>query len=69
MEPQGYVKTVLERLASSTLSDAELCRRAGIAQTTIVRMKSGETSPTIRTLDKIERVLDDYETASGSPPA
>ena len=63
MEAQGYVKIVLDRLAESSLSDAELCRRAGLAQTTLMRIKSGQTSPTIRTMDRIERVLEAHENA------
>lgn len=54
----SYVDHVLRQLDESKLSDSEVCRRAGMAYTTLVRMKSGESSPTMRTLDRIMAVLD-----------
>lgn len=54
----GYVRTVLERARNSGLSDSEICRRAGIAFSTFVRIKSGKQSPTISTMDKIEAVIE-----------
>ena len=64
MEPKDYLKSVFDRLAASGLSDAELCRRAGLAQTTLMRIRSGEMSPTIRTLERIEDAL-----SAGESPA
>ncbi len=63
-EPDSYIDGVLLRVKQSGLSNSEICRRAGIAWTTLARMKSGEQSPTIRTVDKIERVLDRHEAQS-----
>lgn len=68
----GYIQTVLGRVQRSDLSESELCRRAGIANSTWVRIKQGQSSPTIRTMDKIERVLDEQEAAmprAGESPA
>jgi len=56
--PQGYVKSVLDRVRASGMNDSEVCRKAGIAPSTFVRIKSGKHSPTVSTLDKIESVLD-----------
>ncbi|MEX2139964.1 MAG: helix-turn-helix transcriptional regulator [Pirellulales bacterium] len=39
------------------LSQEELARRAGVRQETISRIESGKHSPTIRTVDKIDRAL------------
>ena len=57
----AYVKTVVDRFERSDISLTELCRRAEIAHSTWVRIKQGRTSPTIRTMDKIERVLDEHD--------
>jgi len=59
--PDSYVASVLERIDRSGLSDSEIVRRAGIAWTTLSRIRTGKQSPTIRTVDKIEDVLDKHE--------
>ena len=61
-QPDGYIAGMLARIERSKLSDSEICRRAGIAWTTLARIRTG-TSPTIRTVDKIEAVLNEHEGA------
>src|SRR6266849_5661066 len=39
------------------LSQAELARRAGIRPETLNRIEKGKRSPSVRTVDKIERAL------------
>lgn len=39
------------------LTQAELAQRAGMRQETICRLESGKHSPTVRTVDKIDRAL------------
>ena len=56
--PSGYVKNVLDRAKQSGLTDTQICRRAGIAASTFVRIKSGKHSPTISTMDKIEAAIE-----------
>ena len=60
----AYVKAVVDRFERSEMSLTELCRRAEIAHSTWVRIKQGRQSPTIRTMDKIERALDEHEGAN-----
>jgi transcriptional regulator with XRE-family HTH domain len=57
----SYVRAVLDRIRTSGLSESEVCRRAGIAGSTLTRMKANAVSPTISTLDKIEGVLDRHD--------
>jgi DNA-binding XRE family transcriptional regulator len=39
------------------LSQAELARRAGVRAETLCRIEQGDRSPSVRTVDKIERAL------------
>ena len=57
----SYVKSVVERFDRSDITLTELCRRAEIAHSTWQRIRQGKSSPTIRTLDKIETALDTYD--------
>jgi transcriptional regulator with XRE-family HTH domain len=41
------------------LSQAEVAKRAGIRQETVSRLESGKHAPTVRTVEKIDRVLAD----------
>ena len=59
--PDSYVASVLARIDESNLSDSEVVRRAGIAWTTLSRIRTGKQSPTIRTMDKLEIVMNDHE--------
>ncbi|MDJ0513113.1 MAG: helix-turn-helix transcriptional regulator [Methyloceanibacter sp.] len=57
MKQPKYIQAVLDQIAASGLSDAEVCRRAGLNTATLVRIRAGTSSPTIRTLELIERAL------------
>ncbi len=57
MTEQPYLARLRADIRASKLSQSEICRRAGIAQTTLIRLLQGKNSPTIRTVDAIERVL------------
>ena len=60
-EPSDYIAQVMARVAQSGLSAAKICRRAGIAESTLRRIRSGEMSPTISTMLKIEMALKQKE--------
>jgi len=49
------------------LSQAELARRAGIRPETLNRIEQGKRSPSVRTVDKIDRALREAENEGGSP--
>lgn len=46
------------------LSQAELARRAGIRPETLNRIEQGKRSPSVRTVEKIDRALQEAERAS-----
>ena len=48
---------IAERRQKARLSQAKLAKRAGVRQETISRLESGKHSPTVRTVEKIDRVL------------
>ena len=56
-EPAWSVQVILRQLKATGLSDAEVCRRAGIANTTLMRIKFGRSSPNVSTMEKIETVI------------
>jgi len=61
---QARIITDLEgRARKARLSVAEMCRRAQIAPSTFNRWRTGETSPTLDVLSRVERVVSDAETA------
>ena len=47
------------------LTQAELARRAGIRLSTLVQAEQGQVSPSIRTIDKIDRALKAAEAKAG----
>jgi transcriptional regulator with XRE-family HTH domain len=53
----SIARKIVEARRSAGLSQEELARRAGVRQETISRLESGKHSPTIRTIDKIDRAL------------
>ena len=57
-------KLMLARKAAG-LSQAELARRAGVRQETVSRRESSKHSPTIRTVEKIDRALQRVAKSSG----
>lgn len=50
---------IAERRQRANLSQAELAKRAGLRQETVSRLESGKHAPTVRTVEKIDRVLSD----------
>ena len=52
-------RQLIERRRQAGLSQAEVAKRAGICQETVSRLESGKHAPTVRTVEKIDRVLSD----------
>src|SRR5205085_8617022 len=52
-------RQLIERRRKAGLSQAEVAKRAGIRQETVSRLESGKHAPTVRTVEKIDRVLAD----------
>ena len=50
-------RQLIERRRQAGLSQAEVAKRAGIRQETVSRLESGKHAPTVRTVEKIDRVL------------
>src|SRR5437868_2622904 len=50
-------RQLIERRRKAGLSQAEVAKRAGIRQETVSRLESGKHAPTVRTVEKIDRVL------------
>jgi ribosome-binding protein aMBF1 (putative translation factor) len=53
----SIARKIIEARRAAGLSQEELARQAGVRQETISRIESGKHSPTIRTVEKIERAL------------
>ena len=53
----SIARKIIEARRAAGLSQEQLARRAGVRQETISRLESGKHSPTIRTVDKIDRAL------------
>jgi DNA-binding XRE family transcriptional regulator len=53
----SIARTMIRDRRAAGLSQEELARLAGVRQETISRIESGKHSPTIRTVEKIDRVL------------
>lgn len=53
----SIARTIIKERRAAGLSQDELARRAGVRQETISRLESGKHSPTVRTVEKIERAL------------
>ena len=54
-------RQLIERRRQAGLSQAEVAKRAGIRQETVSRLESGKHAPTVRTVEKIDRVLAEAE--------
>lgn len=54
METDNYSRIVMLAKGAG-LSVTALCRRAGVAPSTVTRWRSGKTQPTFRIWDKIEK--------------
>jgi DNA-binding XRE family transcriptional regulator len=50
-------RSLIQDRRAAGLSQQDLARRAGVRQETISRIESGKHSPTVRTVEKIDRVL------------
>ncbi|MCE9553116.1 MAG: helix-turn-helix domain-containing protein [Planctomycetes bacterium] len=48
---------MIRQRKAAGLTQEELARRAGVRQETICRLESGKHSPTVRTVQRIERAL------------
>jgi DNA-binding XRE family transcriptional regulator len=53
----SIARSVVEERKAAGLSQVELARLAGVRQETISRLESGKHSPTVRTVEKIDQVL------------
>ena len=53
----SIARKIIAGRTAAGLTQTELARRAGVRQETICRLESGKQSPTVRTVDKIDRVL------------
>lgn len=53
----SIARKIIEQRRALGISQQELARLAGVRQETISRLESGKHSPTIRTVDKIDRAL------------
>lgn len=53
----SIARKIIEQRRALGVSQEELARLAGVRQETISRLESGKHSPTIRTVEKIDRAL------------
>ncbi len=53
----SIARSIIRDRRAAGLSQQELARRAGVRQETVSRIESGKHSPTVRTVEKIDRVL------------
>jgi DNA-binding XRE family transcriptional regulator len=53
----SIARSIQKERQAAGLSQQELARLAGVRQETVCRLESGKHSPTVRTVEKIDRVL------------
>jgi DNA-binding XRE family transcriptional regulator len=53
----SIARSIQKDRQAAGLSQQELARLAGVRQETVCRLESGKHSPTVRTVEKIDRVL------------
>ena len=53
----SIARSIIQERRAAGLTQEELARLAGVRQETICRLESGKHSPTVRTVAKIDRVL------------
>jgi ribosome-binding protein aMBF1 (putative translation factor) len=53
----SVAQSIFDERSAVGLSQQELARLSGVRQETISRIESGKHSPTIRTIEKIDRIL------------
>ena len=63
----SLARKIIRRRRALGISQSELARRAGLRVETLNRLEKARTTPTIVTIDKIDRVLRDAEATH--PPA
>ena len=57
MTEATYIASLEAKIADSGMSKSEICRRAGIANSTLIRILNGERSPMLETVQRIERAI------------
>lgn len=57
MDNASVVEDLEAQARAAGKSISEVCREAGVARSTFTRWKSGDNAPNIRTLRKIQEVL------------
>ncbi|MDZ4687165.1 MAG: helix-turn-helix domain-containing protein [Planctomycetaceae bacterium] len=60
----GLARKIITARAELGLTQRELAKRAGIRVETLCRLESGQTMPSIPTVDKIDRAL---QSSAGAP--
>ena len=65
----SIARSIAQDRQAAGLSQQELARLAGLRQETISRIESGKHSPTVRTVAKIERILQAALKGRGQPRA
>ncbi|HEX3655429.1 MAG TPA: helix-turn-helix transcriptional regulator [Pirellulales bacterium] len=53
----SIARSIFNDRNAAGMSQQELAHRAGVRQETVSRLESGKHSPTLRTIEKIERAL------------
>jgi len=56
----SIARDIIKERRALGLSQLQLAELAGLRQETLSRLESGKHSPTVRTVDKIDRVLKQY---------
>lgn len=57
----GLARKLIKRRWAAELSQVELAKRAGIRAETLNRIEQGRVTPTVRTVDKLDRALTEAE--------
>lgn len=58
----SIARKILTRRAALGLSQRDLARRAGVRVETLCRIETGKVTPTVATIERIDRALADAET-------
>ena len=57
----GLARKLIKRRWAAELSQVELAKRAGIRAETLNRIEQGRVTPSVRTIDKLDRALTEAE--------
>ncbi len=63
MTDAPHIAQLEAKIADSGMSKSEICRRAGIANSTLIRILNGERSPMLETVRRIEQAIDEGKAA------